>query len=364
MPKMPASFRLEEFQQPEINWYGPRDSSSKPTTVCDRESNNSKENTDDPLTQQPKSVTETSSVVPTLKVDKKWKEKFFNQANNVRLEEPKKARENTDAPIIEDWVSDDEEEVESTPKVEKKIPTATNKESVNTVKPSRRTVRYAEMYRSQKPRGNQRNWNNQKSQQLGSDFVMNNKACYICGSFDHLQYTCKHKRHVNDQKQVKSVWKNTRRVNDYYSTRMTHSNPRRNMIPQAVLMRSGIKAVNTAKQKDAHNIVKRNWFHDVKASACWVWRPKQKEILDNVSKHNSASMILKRLDYIDVQGRFKIDLINEDHFGSNGCTDSGEAKVQQRKRRIQRRVQQKQKEQKDEVFGRIEYGCALFARGC
>ncbi|GJS81453.1 ribonuclease H-like domain-containing protein [Tanacetum coccineum] len=56
---------LEEFQQPEINWYGPRDSSSKPTTVCDRESNNSKENTDDPLTQQPKSVTETSSVVQT-----------------------------------------------------------------------------------------------------------------------------------------------------------------------------------------------------------------------------------------------------------------------------------------------------------
>ncbi|GKE74087.1 hypothetical protein Tco_1536128, partial [Tanacetum coccineum] len=49
-----------------------------------------------------------------LKVDKKWKEKFFNHANNVRLEEPKKARENTDA---------------------------TNKESVNTVKPSRKTVR-------------------------------------------------------------------------------------------------------------------------------------------------------------------------------------------------------------------------------
>ncbi|GJR81657.1 hypothetical protein Tco_0152442 [Tanacetum coccineum] len=133
---------LEEFQQPEINEYGLRDSSLKPTTVCDRESNNSKENTDDSLTQQPKTGTETRSVVSTLKVDKKWKEKFFHHANNVRLEEPKKARENTDAPIIEDWVSDDEEEVEeSTPKVEKKIPTATKKESVNTVKPSRRTVR-------------------------------------------------------------------------------------------------------------------------------------------------------------------------------------------------------------------------------
>ncbi|GJR29645.1 hypothetical protein Tco_1105877 [Tanacetum coccineum] len=45
--------------------------------------------------------------------------------------------------------------------------------------------------------------------------------------------------------------------------------------------------------------------------------------------------------------------INEDHFGSDGCTDSGEARVQQRKRRIKRRVQQKQKDQEDEVFGRI-----------
>ncbi|GJZ83975.1 hypothetical protein Tco_0649148, partial [Tanacetum coccineum] len=36
-----------------------------------------------------------------------------------------------------------------------------------------------------------------------------------------------------------------------------------------------------------------------------------------------------------------------------GCTGSGEARVQQRIVRIQRRVQQKQKDQEDEVFGRI-----------
>ncbi|GJU36232.1 putative reverse transcriptase domain-containing protein [Tanacetum coccineum] len=45
--------------------------------------------------------------------------------------------------------------------------------------------------------------------------------------------------------------------------------------------------------------------------------------------------------------------INEDHFCSDGCTGLGEARVQQRKRRIQRRVQQKQKDQEDEVFQRI-----------
>ncbi|GKF36571.1 hypothetical protein Tco_0113329, partial [Tanacetum coccineum] len=42
-------------------------------------------------------------------VDKDWKEKFFCPANQVREKEPKKARENNDAPIIEDWVSDDED---------------------------------------------------------------------------------------------------------------------------------------------------------------------------------------------------------------------------------------------------------------
>ncbi|GJX35787.1 hypothetical protein Tco_0247344 [Tanacetum coccineum] len=121
---------LEEFKQPEVNEYGSRDSSLKPTTVCDRESDNSKENTDDSLKQQQK--TDSSLVKSPLKVDKDWKEKFFYPANHVREEEPKKARENTDAPIIEDWVSDDEEEVEPIPKVEKKtaIPTATKKESV------------------------------------------------------------------------------------------------------------------------------------------------------------------------------------------------------------------------------------------
>ncbi|GJS63503.1 putative ribonuclease H-like domain-containing protein [Tanacetum coccineum] len=133
---------LEEFKQPRVNEYGPTDSSLKPTTVCDRDSDNSKENTDDSIKQQHKTVTVTSSVKSPLKVDKDWKEKFFYPANHVWEEEPKKARENTDTLIIEDWVSDDEEEVEPIPKAEKKtaIPIATKKESVKPEKPSRRSV--------------------------------------------------------------------------------------------------------------------------------------------------------------------------------------------------------------------------------
>ncbi|GJT55152.1 putative ribonuclease H-like domain-containing protein, partial [Tanacetum coccineum] len=62
----------------------------------------------------------------------------------------------------------------------------------NHEKPVKKSVRYSEMYRSQSPRGNQRNWNGQKSNQLGSDFLMYNKACFICGSFDHVQAQCKY----------------------------------------------------------------------------------------------------------------------------------------------------------------------------
>ncbi|GJT82296.1 putative ribonuclease H-like domain-containing protein [Tanacetum coccineum] len=87
-------------------------------------------------------------------------------------------------------VLDDEEQDESKPKSEKKtvIPNVKKIEFVKAKQDDkivRNTVKYAEMYRSQRPRGNQRNWNNQKSQQLGSDFVMIKKACYVCGSFEH-----------------------------------------------------------------------------------------------------------------------------------------------------------------------------------
>nr|GEZ52918.1 ribonuclease H-like domain-containing protein [Tanacetum cinerariifolium] len=55
-------------------------------------------------------------------------------------------------------------------------------------------VKYAEQYKkpTKKPnvRGNQRNWNNLKSYQLGPNFVMKKKACFNCGDFNHLAYDC------------------------------------------------------------------------------------------------------------------------------------------------------------------------------
>ncbi|GKC09796.1 putative ribonuclease H-like domain-containing protein, partial [Tanacetum coccineum] len=62
--------------------------------------------------------------------------------------------------------------------------------------------------------------------------------------------------------------------------------------------------VNTPRPKAVLSDVKRNKRNIVKASACWVWRPKHK-VLDHVFRNNGASMSFKRFDYVDAQGRSK-----------------------------------------------------------
>ncbi|GJT50555.1 hypothetical protein Tco_0976712 [Tanacetum coccineum] len=284
---------LEEFQQPEFEGYGPKTS---------------------------KSVSEDTS-------------------NEVR--------ESPDASLVEELVSND--------KLEKKtiFPTVAKINFVRPQqqeKPVRKPVKYAKMYRSQTPRGNQRNWNNQKSQQLGSDFVMYNKACFVCGSFDHVQANCNY-----HQRERVVSGNNYTRVNYNYSAKKAHPSAHRNIVPRAVLMKTGLRPLNTARpvntahpkttvysarpmscfSKSAQSTVKRpyqiktaltnknfsqkvntakgsfytarpkavntarpnsavvnavraNQVNAVKASACWVWRP---------TKLNSASITFKRHNY-------------------------------------------------------------------
>ncbi|GJS74708.1 putative ribonuclease H-like domain-containing protein, partial [Tanacetum coccineum] len=224
---------LDEFKEPEFKGYGPENSKQESNVVCENESDNSKENSDKSLVKEQVSQDKSSFV-----------EGYGpNTSKSVSEVEPKKVRKNDGAPIIEDWVSDDEEQDESKPKSEKKtvIPTAAKIEFVkpkNHEKPVKKQVRYAEMYRSQSPRGNQRNWNGQKSNQLGKDFVMYNKACYICGSFNHLQINCH-----NHQRRGIVYRNNYNRVD----AKNTHPNVLRNMSPKAVLLKTGLTPVNTVR---------------------------------------------------------------------------------------------------------------------
>nr|GFB32417.1 hypothetical protein [Tanacetum cinerariifolium] len=54
--------------------------------------------------------------------------------------------------------------------------------------PKKLQVKYAEQYRhsNKRPKGNQRNWNNLKSYQLGPEFVLHKKPCFNDGDFSHL----------------------------------------------------------------------------------------------------------------------------------------------------------------------------------
>ncbi|GJW70191.1 hypothetical protein Tco_0127108 [Tanacetum coccineum] len=114
----------------------------------------------------------------------------------ANADKPKADRKNNGAPIIEDWVSDSEEEDVPHARIQKKIvkPSFAKIEFVKSKKqvksPRKTIVKQGNQNRlnTHSPRGNQRNWNNMMSQRLGSNFEMFNKACYVCGSFDHLQY--------------------------------------------------------------------------------------------------------------------------------------------------------------------------------
>nr|GEZ39404.1 retrotransposon Orf1 [Tanacetum cinerariifolium] len=124
-------------------------------------------------------------VVPTSEA--KTSETKPKPSKSVSEDFSNEVKGSPDAPLVKELVSDD--------KLKKKIvfPIVSKIEFVRPKqqqKPVRKPVKYAKIYNSQCPRGNQRNWNNQKSQQLGSNFVMYNKACFVCGSFDHIQADC------------------------------------------------------------------------------------------------------------------------------------------------------------------------------
>nr|GEV85694.1 reverse transcriptase domain-containing protein [Tanacetum cinerariifolium] len=83
--------------------------------------------------------------------------KVVTLKSSVKISAP--VKENNGAPLIEDWESDEKDEVESPPKKERKtVEPSVDKVEVEIPKqndkPARRPVKYAEMYKTQRPRGN------------------------------------------------------------------------------------------------------------------------------------------------------------------------------------------------------------------
>ncbi|GJU78260.1 ribonuclease H-like domain-containing protein [Tanacetum coccineum] len=167
----------------------------------------------------------------------------------------KEVKKTSDAPIIEDWVSDcDEDETVVL-------------ESLNVQKPKQ-----ADQPRkvSQNPRNNSTSWNTPKPKKLGVGFQFTPKACFVCGSFNHLIKDCdfhdkkmvqkpvlNNVKKVTGQREVRPVWTNAMRVNH-----QNFSNSKRNFAPKAVLTKSGLipvsaaRPINTAVHKPFANVAK------------------------------------------------------------------------------------------------------------
>ncbi|GJT78562.1 putative ribonuclease H-like domain-containing protein [Tanacetum coccineum] len=167
-------------------------------------------------------------------------------------------------PLIKDWISDSEDENETEFKSKQRKPSFAKIEFVKSnehVKTPRESVKKVENNKqakylrknSQSPRGNKRNWNNLITQKLGSNFEFKNKACYECGSFNHLIKDCDEKKMVK-----KPVWNNASRVNHQNSHRLTHPHPKFFFVPRAVLMKYGLKTLNTARQNSSRAAVSVN----------------------------------------------------------------------------------------------------------
>nr|GFA54961.1 ribonuclease H-like domain-containing protein [Tanacetum cinerariifolium] len=218
-----------------------------------------------------------------------------------------------DAPIIKDWVSDDEEEEvekqEVKPSINRinfvKATTDNNpKETVktgeqpkqNTHRKRAPTVNAARRFNAAHPKRtiNAVNQKSYFSKQAHSSVLRpNKKLTAIKNSYDN--------------KKVKTIW--VKKVNT-----------------------AKLKAaVNAAKTKAKYNVVKGKSGNAIKASTCWVWKTKH-NVLDHVSRHDNASITLKKFDYVDARGYEEID---EGYvaFGRNlqGGKITGKGKIKTRK---------------------------------
>ncbi|GJW68851.1 ribonuclease H-like domain-containing protein [Tanacetum coccineum] len=202
-------------------------------------------------------VSETITSVPR-------NESTTSKSSKDSLEQPKDVRPS--APIVEEWESDSDDDCVTRPSIEQNKPSYAKINFVKSDENTRKSVIEQNTYRqaenlrkSQSPRVDKRNWNGLMTQKLGDGFEFNKKACFVCGSLNHLIKDCNFYENkmvgksvlnnmgrVTGQREVRPVWNNAQRVN--HQNKLTHPHPKRNFIPTAVATKSGLVPINAAKQ--------------------------------------------------------------------------------------------------------------------
>ncbi|GJR06144.1 putative ribonuclease H-like domain-containing protein [Tanacetum coccineum] len=153
------------------------------------------------------------------------------------VEKPKTIRPS--APIIEDWDTDSDNDSVFRPKTDQTKPKFTkinfikSDENVKSVNKENTHKQVEYPRKSQSPRGNRRNWNGMMTQKLRNAFKFIKKACFVCGSFNHLIKDCD----FHDNK----MWVN-------HQNKLTHPHLKRNFVPTAVATKLRQVPINAAKQ--------------------------------------------------------------------------------------------------------------------
>ncbi|GJT55273.1 ribonuclease H-like domain-containing protein, partial [Tanacetum coccineum] len=147
----------------------------------------------------------------------------------------------SDAPIIEEYESDSDDEYVSVQTKGLDTPSFANKQ----VKTPRENVKNQSTH-SQKPKVN--------NKELGNGFT--ERACFVCGSFSHLIRDCDY--HVKLAKQVELNKQNMSKGNGTRERKPTWNNVQRvnkqnQFVPLAVQTRTGNIPVNTAKASGTNN---------------------------------------------------------------------------------------------------------------
>ncbi|GJS32087.1 ribonuclease H-like domain-containing protein [Tanacetum coccineum] len=169
------------------------------------------------------------------------------------VNEPKVVKEPkvwSDAPIIEEYESNSDDENVTEPSNEQEKPSYAFVNTVKHVKTTRETVKEQNTC-SLSLKADKRDWNGLMSKKLGLGYGFTKKACFVCGSFGHLIRDCdfhekrmakefelnKQKGKGTSQRENRPVWNNIQRLN--------HQNK---FVPKAVLTKTGRFSVNTARQ--------------------------------------------------------------------------------------------------------------------
>nr|GEY61282.1 hypothetical protein [Tanacetum cinerariifolium] len=153
----------------------------------------------------------------------------------------------TDAPIIEEYESDSDNDSVSNVQVDKEKPNFAFTNSVKHVKTFRKNIKAGTTNRSPKIEKQDRNGHTRK----GLGYAFTRKACFVCGSFIHLIRDCdfhekrmakqaeltKSKNKVTGHRENRLVWHNVQRVN--------HQNK---FDSSVLLIKTGKFPVNAARQ--------------------------------------------------------------------------------------------------------------------